>query len=75
MLLKPTATHREVGVPLSAAPGPTGNYYRQKLDDLHFKNYATPETASRPQTRIDVQIVRDRDKRVYKLLEEAKSTM
>ncbi len=76
MLLKSTATHREVGVLLSAASQDQQEIVSiaKKLDDLHFKIYATPETAvSASKLGIDVQIVVSiRDKRVYKLLEEGK---
>ena len=46
----------------------------KKLDDLHFKIYATPETAvSASKLGIDVQIVVSiRDKRVFRLLERGK---
>ncbi len=76
MLLKSTANHREVGVLLSVASQDQHEVVSiaKKLDDLHFKIYATPETAvTVSKLGIDVQIVVSiRDKRVYNLLEEGK---
>ena len=76
MLLKPVNAHREVGVLISAASQDQHEIVSiaKKLDDLHFKIYATPETArSIARLGIEVQlIVSIRDKQAYNLLDSGK---
>lgn len=76
MLLKPASVRREVGVLISASSQDQHEIVSiaKKFDDLHFKVYATPETArSISRLGIEVQIVVSiRDKQAYNLLDAGK---
>ncbi len=76
MLLKSSASHRDVGVLLSAASQDQAEIVSiaKKFDDVHFRIYATPETAvSVSKLGIEVQIIVSiRDQRVFRLIEEGK---
>ncbi len=76
MLLKSIASHRELGVLLSAASQDQQEIVSlaKKFDDMHFTIYATRETAmSVSKLGIEVQIIVSiKDKRIFKLLEDGK---